>query len=137
MATVDVTCGLIFSNDRVFICRRKPDKSLGGYWEFPGGKVESGETCEECLARELREELGMEVLVGQKFMTNEHSYEHIAIRLIAYRCEFISFNQTLTDHDKYEWACVDELTSWNFAPADIPIAAALAELTVKSSAPAP
>ena len=128
MDSVDVTCGLIFSNDRVFICRRKPEKSLGGYWEFPGGKVESGETCEDCLARELQEELSMEVLVGEKFMINEHSYEHITIRLIAYICELVSFSDTLTDHDKYEWACVSDLASLKLAPADVPIAEALVGL---------
>ena len=128
MATVDVTCGLIFSNDRVFICRRKPEKSLGGYWEFPGGKVEAGETCEDCLARELQEELGMEVSVGEEFMINEHSYDHIRIRLIAYTCELVSFSETLTDHDKYEWACVSDLAGLKLAPADIPIAEALAGL---------
>ena len=51
MATVDVTCGVIFSDDRVFICRGKPEKSLGGYWKFPGGKVEAGETYKDCLTR--------------------------------------------------------------------------------------
>ena len=128
MAIVDVTCGLIFNDDRIFVCRRKPEKSLGGYWEFPGGKVESGETCEDCLARELQEELGMEVRVGEEFMSNEHSYEHITIRLIAYKCQLVSFSKTLTDHDQYEWASVNQLASLNLAPADIPIAEALADL---------
>lgn len=128
MAIVDVTCGLIFRNDRIFVCRRKPEKSLGGYWEFPGGKVESDEIPEECLVRELQEELGMEVLVREEFMTNEHSYEHITIRLIAYTCELVSFSKTLTDHDKYEWAYMSQLANLNLAPADIPIAQAIADL---------
>lgn len=126
MAMVEVTCGLIFDDRRVFICRRKPEKRLGGFWEFPGGKLELDETHEECLARELHEELGMEVIVGERFFTNEHSYDHITIRLIAYRCELVSFSQTLTDHDKYSWVFPEKLASVNLAPADIPIARALA-----------
>jgi len=70
----------------------------------------------------------MKVLVGKEFMINEHSYEHITIRLIAYICELVSFSDTLTDHDKSEWACVSDLASLKLAPADVPIAEALVGL---------
>ena len=128
MDLVEVSCGLILDNDKAFICRRKPEKSLGGYWEFPGGKVEAGETGEVCLARELKEELGMEVEVGELFMVNDHKYEHIYIRLRAYICQLLLFDGVLRDHDDFAWVPIKDLSQWQSAPADLPIAEALAGL---------
>lgn len=125
MDLVEVACGLILDDDKVFICRRKPEKSLGGYWEFPGGKVEAGETGEVCLARELKEELGMAVEVGELFMVNDHKYEHIYIRLRAYVCELSLFDGVLRDHDDFAWVSISDVSHWRLAPADIPIAEAL------------
>ncbi len=122
METVKVVCGIIFNDNKVFICRRMPKKSLGGYWEFPGGKIEQGESNEASLTRELIEELGMSVEVKDYFKTNLHDYGKFIIELIAYKCNFIDANFRLTDHDKYEWVNVKDLSNWNLAPADIPIA---------------
>lgn len=125
MDLIDVSCGLIFDGQKVFVCRRKPEKAMGGYWEFPGGKVEASETGEACLVRELREELAMEVKVGQEFMANEHHYDHLKIRLIAYKCALVSFDGKLTDHDRYEWVVPSRLLEYDLAPADVPIAEAV------------
>ncbi len=122
MDTIKVVCGIIFKEDKVLICRRKSDKSLGGYWEFPGGKVEKGERYEESLNRELNEELGMKVDVYGIFATNMHKYETFTVELISYKCNFIEANFNLTDHDLIEWINVKDLVNWNLAPADIPIA---------------
>jgi 8-oxo-dGTP diphosphatase len=122
MDLIKVVCGIIFKNNKVFICRRKPEKSLGGYWEFPGGKIELGESNEASLSRELMEELGMKVEVNNYFNTNLHSYEKFTIELIAYKCKFIDANFELSDHDAFEWVSVKDLHNWNLAPADIPIA---------------
>ena len=122
METVKVVCGIIFNDNKVFICRRMPKKSLGGYWEFPGGKIEQGESNEASLTRELIEELGMSLEVKDYFKTNLHDYGKFIIELIAYKCNFIDANFRLTDHDKYEWVNVKDLSNWNLAPADIPIA---------------
>ena len=126
MDLIEVSCGIIWSEDKVFICRRRPEKSLGGYWEFPGGKVEKGETGDACLRRELREELGMEVIVDGRFGFNDHEYEHVAIRLVGYLCSLVSFNGTMTDHDAFEWVSPEDLTTFSLAPADIPLAHELA-----------
>jgi len=99
-----------------------PNKSLGGYWEFPGGKVEIDENHEEALARELYEELGMKVLIQSHFKTHTHAYDAFTIELIAYRCSFLDASYILTDHDQYEWVHPHELLQWQLAPADIPIA---------------
>lgn len=122
MGTIKVVCGIIYNDDKVLICRRKPEKSLGGYWEFPGGKIEENESDEESLIRELKEELDMEVNIESFFNSSEHSYENFTIELIAYKCSFVSSNFKLTDHDKYEWIEPNKLLDWKLAPADIPIA---------------
>jgi 8-oxo-dGTP diphosphatase len=122
MDIIKVVCGIIFNDNKVFICRRKPEKSLGGYWEFPGGKIERGEKYELSLSRELIEELGMKVEVKEYFKTNIHAYEKLTIELIAYKCIFFDATFQLTDHDSFEWVLVKDLVNWNLAPADIPIA---------------
>ncbi len=122
MDIIRVVCGIILQNEKVFICRRKPNKSLGGYWEFPGGKIEKGEKEEDSLIRELQEELGMSVEVLKHFKNLIHDYGNFKIELISYKCNFISSSFELTDHDAYEWINISELKKWKLAPADIPIA---------------
>lgn len=122
MDTVKVVCGIIFHDSKVLICRRKPNRSLGGFWEFPGGKIEDGEKNEESLCRELMEELGMEVVVLDFFKSQFHNYDSFKIELIAYRCNFIRASFDLSDHDAYEWVGILDLNKWKLAPADIPIA---------------
>ena len=125
---IKVTCGLIFSEGKVFLCRRNQEKSLGGYWEFPGGKVEQGEAFDVCLERELQEELNMEVDVTRHFLTIQHDYEEFSIELISFLCDFKGPTFSMRDHDAYEWVDPEKLLEWDLAPADIPIAKAIAEL---------
>lgn len=125
MDIIRVVCGVIFKDEQVFLCRRKAKKSLAGYWEFPGGKIEVDETEEESLHRELQEELGMKVIVGKHFKSVIHAYDTVTIELIAYLCQFQEATYTLSDHDQYEWVDKEHLLDWNLAPADIPIAQAL------------
>ena len=122
MDIIKVVCGIIYSGDKVFICRRNANKTLGGFWEFPGGKIEKEEKPELALERELKEELEMGVIVNEYFKTAIHKYEKFTIELIAYKCMFIDANFRLVDHDAYEWVKIKELKDWNLAPADIPIA---------------
>lgn len=100
----------------------KPEKSLGGYWEFPGGKIEVGETEEESLYRELQEELGIRVEIERYFMSVVHDYDAFTIELIAYICRSGQSVCVLTDHDEYQWVDKSELLNWKLAPADVPIA---------------
>jgi 8-oxo-dGTP diphosphatase len=127
MDIIKVVCGIIFKDDHVLICRRKPEKSLGGFWEFPGGKVEANETYEQCLIRELREELDLKVIIDRHFLNIVHQYERGTIELISFICESKESDIKLVDHDKIEWIPVGELLDRNLAPADIPIARELIE----------
>ncbi|WEK34675.1 MAG: (deoxy)nucleoside triphosphate pyrophosphohydrolase [Candidatus Pseudobacter hemicellulosilyticus] len=122
MDIIKVVCGVIFKDGKVLLCRRKPAKSLGGYWEFPGGKVEPGEQEQTSLLRELEEELGMKVNIEGHFKTVVHAYDAMTIQLIAYTCLFQEASFVLTDHDSYEWVNKADLKNWKLAPADIPIA---------------
>ncbi len=127
MAIIKVVCGIIFKDDLVLICRRKPEKSLGGYWEFPGGKVEEAEYHEESLTRELMEELNLKVNIKKHFFNTIHHYEKITIELISFICEAENIGKESTDHDQLEWVKINDLLNWQLAPADIPIAKELIE----------
>ena len=84
----DVAIGVIWKGSRVFVQRRKEEGLLGGLWEFPGGKRERGETYEQCLRREIREETGFRVKVGKPITIVHHRYSHFSVELHAYRCEW-------------------------------------------------
>ena len=123
--TYQVTAAIIRKGTKFLIARRAQDKHLGGYWEFPGGKIEEGETPQECLKREIEEELGITIKVGPFFMENEHHYRDKIIQLQAFECELISGEITLNDHDQVEWIALDEFVNFKFAPADIPLIKAI------------
>lgn len=118
----DVTAAIIFENEKVLLTRRAPGEKHAGWWEFPGGKVEPGETPEKCLQRELTEELGIHTSVGAKITESIYEYEAGAIRLMAYRVTVISGEISLHVHDEYRWVGIHELTQFQLLPADVPIA---------------
>lgn len=122
---IQVTAAIVIDNQRVLAARRAPHKHMGGYWEFPGGKVEPGETPEESLTRELSEELGIVVRVGKHFYSNQHDYGDKQIILMAYFCTWSGGELSLNDHDAVEWCTSHDLTNLKWAPADIPIVQAL------------
>ena len=120
-----VTAALMMRDDKMFIARRATDQKLAGMWEFPGGKIEPGETAEECLARELHEEFGITVKVGEFFCDSTYRYAHGAIQLLCYWVEHLSGDFKPTVHDEIAWVELSELSSYEFAPADIPVVAEL------------
>jgi 8-oxo-dGTP diphosphatase len=117
---IRVTAAIIFKGDNILIAKRSPLKHLAGFWEFPGGKVEEGESEEQCLKREIMEELGIEINVMKFFKENIHEYSDRTILLKAYLCEYINGKLLLKDHDSVEWVEKTQLKDFNFAPADIP-----------------
>jgi 8-oxo-dGTP diphosphatase len=117
---IDVAAAVIIENGKVLIARRRPGISQAGQWEFPGGKLKPGETPEQCLAREIREELGIAIAVGEFLGESIHAYPQKTIRLIAYRARLLGGNLKASDHDETAWVGVAELERYPFSPADRP-----------------
>ena len=122
MNRIKVAAGVITDNDKVLITRRAPEENLAGGWEFPGGKIEVNETPEDCLARELKEELNIDVSIGKFCAEVTHDYGNININLIAYYCTIIDGTIQISVHDKYKWVKIIDLLKFELLPADILIA---------------
>ena len=97
-----VIAAIIRKEGRILIGKRRVG-TFAGKWEFPGGKMEPGETQEECLARELAEELGIEARVGKLFLSTKHTYSHMAIEFVTYEAEIVSGEPRLRDHNEIRW----------------------------------
>jgi mutator protein MutT len=115
---VDVSAALVFHNGKLLIAQRHRDSHLGGLWEFPGGKREPGETDEECLAREIREELGVEIAVGKLFEDLTHHYPEKSVHLKFFVCRLISGEPQALGCAAFKWADRAELDNFPFPPAD-------------------
>ena len=126
MKHYEVVCAII-RNDKneVFCCQRGPGRALEGYWEFPGGKVESHETHEETITREIKEELQTIIEPVKYLGKTYHEYVDLnnpfSITMYAYECKLIKGDLVLTEHISKKWVRVEELSSVNFAAADLPI----------------
>ena len=122
-----VTAGIIHNDSgEILILRRGPQESLSGFWEFAGGKVENGESEQACLKRELKEELGIEVSVGEFIEESHYIYEHGEFILRAYEAIITGGKIELSVHDDSVWVDPEKLQDYKLAPADIPIAKKLA-----------
>tara|TARA_Y100000815_G_scaffold179957_1_gene163957 strand:+ start:1000 stop:1389 length:390 start_codon:yes stop_codon:yes gene_type:complete len=117
-----VAAAVIHQEGMVLITRRAPGEKLAGMWEFPGGKLEPGETPQTCIVRELREELGVESDAGEILTTSAFTYPGGTIELTAVTVALQSVVLTLQVHDRAEWVKPQDLLGYDLAPADIPIA---------------
>ncbi len=126
---IDVVAALIFDScGNVLICKRPAyDKHFPDLWEFPGGKIESGETHVQCLMREISEELEIEIMVNEKFLFSIASMENSDIALHTYSCCFLSGVLNLNAHTDFKWVAKSELLLYRFPPADIPVVNKLIE----------
>lgn len=116
-----VTAAIIETNGRVLIAQRPGGDKLGLKWEFPGGKIERGETPEQCLVREIKEELNLDIKIKKHFMNSCYKYETGEIELICYLAEIAGGKLKLNFHAALEWAAKEQLKEFDFAPADIPV----------------
>ncbi|MFD2670941.1 (deoxy)nucleoside triphosphate pyrophosphohydrolase [Marinicrinis sediminis] len=124
---IDVAAAIVTNEQGdVLIARRKAGKAQGGLWEFPGGKIEQGESVEACLKRELLEEMNIQIEPVAFFGMQKHAEGDTAIRLIAYTAKYIAGEIELVDHDACDWVEPIALTHYLFAPADRPFVSALA-----------
>ena len=121
MREIHVVCGVALKGREVFVARRRPEKAYGGFWELPGGKVEPGESHEQALARELAEELKIDVKVGGYIATGVDEREGLKIVLHGYLIKMQSEPVESSDHDRLGWKSVEELKELNIPPADHPI----------------
>jgi len=109
------------------IAQRAEDQRLAGKWEFPGGKIEPGETPEECLIREIEEELGIKIEVDKFFAESIYRYDIGTIKLLAYKARWIDGECKPAVHSQIKWVKPNELENYDFAPADISIIKKLKE----------
>lgn len=119
---IDVVCGVIEDAEGRFLaCQRPQGKHLGCLWEFPGGKVDPGESPEHALARELREELGVEVSVGAPLVEVVWSYDCGRIRLLPFRCGIVGGHPRALEHEQLLWCAPEAFGELVWADADLPI----------------
>lgn len=117
---IDVVGAVVVKDGAVLCAQRGPDGALAGLWEFPGGKVEHGETPAGALAREIAEELGCTVRVGEEVQTTTHEYAFGVVTLTTFYCELVDGSPTRTEHSDLRWLAPEDLVSLEWAPADIP-----------------
>lgn len=113
-----VTAAVWEEDGKVFIARRKSGKNLAGKWEFPGGKIEPGETPEEALTREIMEELSMKIEVGELLCRVFFKEGSIDLELLAYRVRRVSGDPVLSEHDLMRWVAPGELEAFDLAESD-------------------
>jgi 8-oxo-dGTP diphosphatase len=119
-APIVVTAAIITNGKRVLIAQRRSTGRLPNKWEFPGGKVEAGETPEFCLKREIMEEFGIEVSIGQFLGESIYEYDFGMIRLLAFRTSWVEGELNPKAHGAIEWVTPDQMNNYDFSPADIP-----------------
>ncbi len=114
----EVVAALIWAQDKFMICQRPAHKARGLLWEFVGGKVEPGETKEQALARECREELGVTISVGEMFMDVTHEYPDLTVHLTLFNASIQKGVPQKLEHNDIRWITVGEIDQYSFCPAD-------------------
>ncbi|NDK54424.1 (deoxy)nucleoside triphosphate pyrophosphohydrolase [Pontibacter fetidus] len=118
---VKVVCAIIEHNGNVLLTQRSSSMAQPLLWEFPGGKINAGESETDALIREIEEELNLLIVPHQRLTPVVHSYSSKTIELIPYTCELQSGEISLAEHMAYSWATIDELLNYSWCPADVPI----------------
>ncbi|HLS11855.1 MAG TPA: (deoxy)nucleoside triphosphate pyrophosphohydrolase [Flavobacteriaceae bacterium] len=123
-----VTCAVIQKENKFLICQRSKEMKLPLKWEFPGGKIEEGEDKKECLKREVKEELGLNIEVLAPLEMVEHHYPEFSISLYPFMCKIKSGELSVAEHAQVKWVGLDELDNFDWAEADLPILVELKNL---------
>lgn len=120
-ATIEVTCALIRHDEKFLVTQRGPKMKMPFLWEFPGGKIEPGETPENGIIREIKEELAIEIALIHRLPDCKYEYEEFAIVLIPFVANYLSGEMQLTEHQSFKWLKADELNLPDLAPADVAV----------------
>jgi mutator protein MutT len=118
MKCVDVAIAVVRKDGKILICQRKNEDSLGGFWEFPGGKREAGETLEDCLIRELMEEVAIKVTVVKGLTPVRHDYGSTRVTLHPFLCDHAEGEPMAIECQKCEWILADQFARYKFPPAN-------------------
>ncbi|MCE2669615.1 MAG: 8-oxo-dGTP diphosphatase MutT [Microcystis sp.] len=114
--------------DLILIDRRLAKGLLGGFWEFPGGKIEGNETVQECIKREVLEEIGIEIAVDSHLITIDHTYSHFRVNLQVYNCRYLSGEARAIECEEIRWVTIEELDNYTFPAANQEIIRALKDM---------
>ncbi|MBQ2807364.1 MAG: (deoxy)nucleoside triphosphate pyrophosphohydrolase [Clostridia bacterium] len=128
MKITEVAAALIRQGDTFMICQRPAHKTRGLLWEFVGGKVEPGETKEQALVRECREELAVTISVGDVFMDVTHEYPDLTVHLTLFHATIAEGEPVMLEHNDIKWITPQEIPNYDFCPADVEI---LKEITAR------
>ncbi|WP_449599678.1 (deoxy)nucleoside triphosphate pyrophosphohydrolase [Paenibacillus sp. Marseille-Q9583] len=115
-----VVGAVIIENNKILCAQRGATKTLAYKWEFPGGKIEEGETPQAALKREINEEMNCSIEIGEEIETTVYEYDFGFVHLTTFYCHLLSGTPTLTEHVAIQWLSAHELMSLDWAPADIP-----------------
>jgi len=122
MKRIEVVAAIMKNNqNQIFCARRKAFGELASKWEFPGGKIEPGETHQEALIREIKEELELDVIVNDFLMTVTYKYSTFHLTMHTYYCDIIKGTMVLNEHSEFKWVSANKLELLDWAEADIPI----------------
>ncbi|MGG4548874.1 (deoxy)nucleoside triphosphate pyrophosphohydrolase [Rossellomorea marisflavi] len=125
---IHVVGAVIFRDGKILCAQRGNDKSLPLLWEFPGGKIEKGETAKQALLREIQEEMKVSIVVNEQIEHTVYEYDFGIVHLTTFACELINEEPTLTEHAAIKWLTPDELHLLEWAPADVPAIEKLTEI---------
>lgn len=114
--------------DLILIDRRLAKGLLGGFWEFPGGKIEGNETVQECIKREILEEIGIDIAVDSHLITIDHTYSHFRVNLQVYNCRYLSGQARAIECEEIRWVTIQELDNYTFPAANQEIIRALKDM---------
>ncbi len=129
MKEINVVAAIIEREGRYLICQRPEDKALGGKWEFVGGKIERGETPQQALVRECREEMAMVVEVGELFEKVSFDYGDRLVHLHFFFSKIVENEPILLEHSAMAWTTPEEMKKYDFCPADRPVVEKLCEIS--------